>query len=103
MTTLIRGGLVIGPVSAQHLDVLIDGERIVALLAPGDTSLASDLASSVEEVIDATGKYVVPGGVDAHTHMELPFGGTFATESVEDQAEELWGLILHGIGTDASA
>ncbi len=83
MTTLIRGGLVIGPVSAQHLDVLIDGERIVALLAPGDTSLASDLASSVEEVIDATGKYVVPGGVDAHTHMELPFGGTFASDTFE--------------------
>ena len=83
MTTLIRGGLVIGPVSAQHLDVLIDGERIVALLAPGDTSLAADLASSVEQVIDATGKYVVPGGVDAHTHMELPFGGTFASDTFE--------------------
>ena len=83
MTTLIRGGLVIGPVSAQPLDVLIDGERIVALLAPGDTSLGADLASTVDEVVDATGKYVVPGGVDAHTHMELPFGGTFASDTFE--------------------
>ena len=83
MTTLIRGGLVIGPVSAQPLDVLIDGERIVALLAPGDTSLGADLAATVDEVIDATGKYVVPGGVDAHTHMELPFGGTFASDTFE--------------------
>jgi dihydropyrimidinase len=83
VTTLIRGGLVIGPVSAQPLDVLIDGERIVALLAPGETSLGADLASSVDEVIDATGKYVVPGGVDAHTHMELPFGGTFASDTFE--------------------
>jgi dihydropyrimidinase len=83
VTTLIRGGLVIGPVSAQPLDVLIDGERIVALLAPGDTTLGADLASTVDEVIDATGKYVVPGGVDAHTHMELPFGGTFASDTFE--------------------
>jgi dihydropyrimidinase len=83
VTTLIRGGLVIGPVSAQPLDVLIDGERIVALLAPGDTSLGADLASTVDEVVDATGKYVVPGGVDAHTHMELPFGGTFASDTFE--------------------
>ena len=34
-------------------------------------------------MIDATGKYVVPGGVDCHTHMELPFGGTFASDTFE--------------------
>src|SRR3979490_437909 len=33
--------------------------------------------------IDATGKYVIPGGVDVHTHMELPFGGTFASDTFE--------------------
>ncbi len=83
MTLLIRGGLVVGPVSAQPMDVLVDGERVVALLAPGDTSLGSDLASSADHVIDATGKYVIPGGVDCHTHMELPFGGTFASDTFE--------------------
>jgi dihydropyrimidinase len=83
VTTLVRGGLVVGPVSAQPLDVLVDGERIVALLAPGDTSLGADLAASADLVIDATGKYVVPGGVDVHTHMELPFGGTFASDTFE--------------------
>ncbi len=83
MTTFIRGGVVVGPVSAQPLDVLIDGERIVAVLAPGDTSLGADLSASAETVIDATGKYVVPGGVDVHTHMELPFGGTFASDTFE--------------------
>jgi dihydropyrimidinase len=83
MTLLIRGGLVVGPVSAQPMDVLVDGERVVALLAPGDTSLGSDLASSADRVIDATAKYVIPGGVDCHTHMELPFGGTFASDTFE--------------------
>jgi dihydropyrimidinase len=83
VTTFIHGGTVVGPVSAQPLDVLIDGERIVALLAPGDASLGADLASTADTLIDATGKYVVPGGVDCHTHMELPFGGTFASDTFE--------------------
>jgi len=83
MTTYIHGGTVVSPVGASPLDVLIDGERIAALLAPGDTSLGADLAGSADTVIDATGKYVVPGGVDCHTHMELPFGGTFASDTFE--------------------
>ena len=83
MTTLIHGGTVVSPVSAQPMDVLIDGERIVALLSPGDRSLGADLAADADTVIDATGKYVVPGGVDCHTHMELPFGGTFASDTFE--------------------
>ena len=44
--------------------------------APGSELLGTDVAASVDTVIDATGKYVIPGGIDAHTHMELPFGGT---------------------------
>ena len=83
MTTLIHGGTVVSPVSAQPMDVLIDGERIVALLSPGDRSLGADLAADAHTVIDATGKYVVPGGIDCHTHMELPFGGTFASDTFE--------------------
>ena len=39
--------------------------------------------SSVDETIDATGRYVIPGGIDVHTHMELPFGGTFAKDTFE--------------------
>ena len=56
--------------------MLVDGETIAAVLAPGSTLLGVDLAANVDAVIDATGKYVIPGGIDAHTHMELPFGGT---------------------------
>jgi dihydropyrimidinase len=83
MTTLISGGTVVSPTGRVQADVLIDGERIAALLAPGDTSLGADLAASAERVIDAKGKYVIPGGVDGHTHMEMPFGGTQASDTFE--------------------
>ncbi|MDQ4138475.1 MAG: dihydropyrimidinase, partial [Actinomycetota bacterium] len=59
------------------------GETIVAVLEPGSTRLGFDLEASVDTVIDATGKYVIPGGIDAHTHMELPFGGTAASATFE--------------------
>ncbi len=83
MTTLIRGGTVLSASGRCRADVLIDGERVVALVAPGDTTLGVDLAGAAEVVVDATGKYVVPGGVDVHTHMELPFGGTAASDTFE--------------------
>ncbi|RPI09956.1 MAG: dihydropyrimidinase, partial [Actinobacteria bacterium] len=83
MTTLITNGTVVSASGAVDMDVLVDGEQIAALLQPGATGLGTDLASSAERVIDARGKYVVPGGVDAHTHMELPFGGTAASDTFE--------------------
>ena len=52
---------------------------------PGSTLLGFDLAANVDQVIDATGKYVIPGGIDAHTHMELPFGGTERLRHVRDR------------------
>lgn len=82
-TTLITGGTVISATGSTDADVLIDGERIAAVLAPGSQLLGSDLARSVDKVIDATGKYVIPGGIDAHTHMQMPFGGTEASDTFE--------------------
>ena len=82
-TTLIRGGTVVSATGSSAQDVLVDGESVAAVLAPGSTLLGTDLAAGVDTVIDATGKYVVPGGVDAHTHMELPFGGTNASDTFE--------------------
>ncbi|GAB7042114.1 MULTISPECIES: dihydropyrimidinase [Catenuloplanes] len=76
MTTLITGGTVVSATGRHPADVLIDGERIVALFAPGTGP--ADVPA-----IDATGKYVIPGGVDAHTHMELPFGGTHASDTFD--------------------
>ncbi|GAA3812594.1 dihydropyrimidinase [Cellulomonas soli] len=82
-TTLITGGTVVNATGRGAADVLIDGEKIVALLTPGSTLLGTDLSAGVDRVIDATGKYVIPGGIDAHTHMEMPFGGTFASDTFE--------------------
>jgi len=83
VTTLIKNGTVVSPTGRTQADVLVDGEKIVALVTPGDTSLGVDLAASADVVIDAAGKYVIPGGIDCHTHMELPFGGTFASDTFE--------------------
>jgi dihydropyrimidinase len=83
MTVLIQGGTVVSPTGSTLADVLVDGETIAALTDPGATGLGADLASTADRVIDATGKYVIPGGVDCHTHMELPFGGTFASDTFE--------------------
>ncbi|WP_424805096.1 dihydropyrimidinase [Rhodococcus sp. 27YEA15] len=82
-TILISGGSVISTTGRQLLDVLIDGETIVALLEPGTAVFGTELAANVDTVIDATGKYVIPGGVDAHTHMQMPFGGTTASDTFE--------------------
>lgn len=78
--TLIRGGLVITAADEVHADVLIEDGRIAALAAHGSAVADSWTA---DRTIDAANKYVIPGGVDAHTHMELPFGGTFASDSFE--------------------
>jgi imidazolonepropionase-like amidohydrolase len=76
--TLIRKGLVITASDEITADVLIEDEKVVAL---ADPAVAGDWTA--DTVIDATGRYVIPGGVDAHTHMELPFGGTFASDTFE--------------------
>jgi dihydropyrimidinase len=73
---LIKGGTVVSATGAVAADVLVDGEIISAVAAPGALPEA-------DEVIDATGKYVLPGGIDVHTHMEMPFGGTFAADTFE--------------------
>jgi dihydropyrimidinase len=80
MRTLLTGGTVVSATGVHEQDVLIDGERIVAVLERGTQALGDITA---DEVVDATGRYLVPGGIDAHTHMELPFGGTFASDTFE--------------------
>jgi dihydropyrimidinase len=83
MKTLIKNGTVVNATGTATADVLIDGETIAAVLAPGSTLLGFDIESNVDTVIDAAGKYVIPGGIDAHTHMQMPFGGTEASDTFE--------------------
>ena len=80
MRTLIRGGTVVTATGSSRADVLIDGETVVALLDPAHTGSFAGLA---DRSIDATGKYVIPGGIDVHTHLDMPFGGTFSADDFE--------------------
>jgi dihydropyrimidinase len=80
MRTLIVNGLVVNADGSQRADVLVDGETIAAL---GTDLAATPLGQGVDRTIDAAGRYVIPGGIDVHTHMELPFGGTFAKDTFE--------------------
>jgi dihydropyrimidinase len=84
-TTLIKGGTVVTASGTLDADVLVAGEKIGAVLARAVTGEAGEDAAAVaaDQVIDATGKYVLPGGIDAHTHMEMPFGGTFSADTFE--------------------
>lgn len=75
--TLITGGLVVTGADELHVDVLVDGGRVAALSTPESHSWTAD------RVVDASGKYVLPGGVDGHTHMDMPFGGTFSSDDFE--------------------
>ena len=78
--TVVRGGLVVTASDEIHADVLIEDGRIAALAATGTPAAE---AFTAERTIDARGKYVIPGGVDGHTHMEMPFGGTYAADTFE--------------------
>ena len=69
---LIRGGTVVTADAETRADVLIDGETVAAV--------GLNLDSAGARIIDAGGAYVMPGGIDPHTHMELPFMGTVASE-----------------------
>ncbi len=73
MTTIIRGGTVVNADRAFRADVLCYGDKIVAV---GDNLEAPPHAT----VIDASGQYVMPGGIDTHTHMQLPFMGTVTAD-----------------------
>src|SRR5579885_3814857 len=76
--TLIRNGHLVTASDDYPADILIDGERIAAV---GQD--LSALAESVDCVIDAAGKYVFPGAVDVHTHLDLPLPLTNSSDDFE--------------------
>jgi len=73
--TLIKKGRIITATDDYVADILIEGEIIKAI--------GRDMAIQVDELIDATGMLVFPGGVDPHVHLEMPFMGTFSSDSYE--------------------
>src|SRR5574337_2011513 len=73
MALLIRGGTVVNADQTSEADILCEGGSIRAV--------GKNLAAPANvEVVDAKGCYVMPGGIDPHTHMQLPFMGTVATD-----------------------
>ena len=80
MRTLIRGGTVVTATGAFPADVLTDGETVAAVADPAHTDA---LAGATDHTLDAAGLYVMPGGIDVHTHLEMPFGGTFSSDDFE--------------------
>lgn len=72
MGTLLKNGTVVNADSSTRADVLIEGERIAAV--------GPHLDSTGHTVTDATGLLVMPGGIDVHTHLDMPFGGTTSAD-----------------------
>ena len=72
MGTLIQHGTVINGDSTSKADVLLEGETIVAV--------GKDIAPANHTLVDATGLLIMPGGIDVHTHLDMPFGGTTSAD-----------------------
>jgi dihydropyrimidinase len=75
MSVLIKGGRVLTAADDYVGDVYVEGERI--------SLIGESLDVQADKVIDAAGKYVLPGGIDPHTHLDMPFGGTVTIDDVE--------------------
>src|SRR4249920_3364792 len=75
MSLLIKHGTIVTATDQYVGDVLVEGEKI--------TVIGSALTMQADRVIDATGKFVLPGGIDVHTHLDMPFGGTTSADDFE--------------------
>src|SRR6516225_7157945 len=75
MSVLIKGGRVVTAADDYVADVYVDGERV--------SLIGESLDVEADRVIDATGKYLLPGGVDPHTHLDMPLRGTVTIDDVE--------------------
>jgi dihydropyrimidinase len=72
MGTLFKNGTVINAGDSFPADVLVEGEKVVLI--------GQKIPNGNHKIVDAKGKYLMPGGIDVHTHLELPFGGTISSD-----------------------
>ncbi|MDW7740340.1 MAG: dihydropyrimidinase [Bacillota bacterium] len=72
MKLLIRNGHVVTASDGYQADILVEDEKIVAI--------GSELKTEADEIVDAEGKLVIPGAIDVHTHLDMPFGGTVTAD-----------------------
>ncbi len=75
MSTLIKNGRIITAEQDYVADIYIERDTV--------TTIGKDLKIQADKVIDASGNFVIPGGIDVHTHMDLPFGGTSSSDDFE--------------------
>jgi len=75
MSVLIKNGRIITAVDDYYADIFIENEKV--------SVIGKDLTMVADTVIDATDRLVIPGGIDAHTHMDMPFGGTTSADDFE--------------------
>jgi dihydropyrimidinase len=75
MSTLIKSGRIVTAEQDYSADIFIEKDKI--------TTIGTDLKVQADKVIDVRGKYVIPGGVDVHTHLDMPFGGTTSSDDFE--------------------
>src|ERR1700759_370087 len=72
MSVLIKNARIITATDDYHADIFIDGETVSAI--------GKNLPMKADQTLDAKGKLLIPGGIDPHVHMELPFGGTVSSD-----------------------
>ena len=75
MNTLIKNGRIVTAVDDYYADIFIEDEKI--------SQIGNSLQMDADKVIDASNRLVIPGGIDPHTHFDMPFGGTMSADDFE--------------------
>jgi dihydropyrimidinase len=75
VSLLVKNGTVITAADLYQADIYIENDTI--------TAIGTNLPMQADRVIDATDRYVIPGGIDCHTHLDMPFGGTTSADDFE--------------------
>ncbi len=75
MSLLIKNGTIVNASDIYRGDVFVENETV--------TTIGTNLSMPADQTLDATGRYVIPGGIDCHTHLDMPFGGSTSADDFE--------------------